>query len=55
MPERFPFYDNPYIKFGKYRRAALGKYLLILYQVKSNIVYIDLIIDVRAENKSLPN
>lgn len=55
MPERFAYYDNPYIRLGKYRKIALGKYLLILYQVSGDTVYIDLIIDARAENKNLPN
>lgn len=55
MPERCAYYDNPYIRPGKYRKLSLGKYLLILFQVIDDTVYIDLIIDARAENKSLPN
>jgi hypothetical protein len=53
MPERCAYYDNPYIQPGKYRKLSLGNYLLILFQVIDKIVYIELIIDARAENKSL--
>jgi len=53
MPERCAYYDNPYIRPGKYRKLALGNYLLILFQIIGNTVYIDLIIDGRAENKNL--
>ena len=54
MPERCAYYDNPYIRSGKYRKLALGDYLLILFQVVNNTVYIDLIIDARAENRDIP-
>ena len=50
MPERCPYYDNPYIRNGKYRKLALGNNLLILFQIVNYEVYIELIIDVRAEN-----
>ncbi|MDR1193052.1 MAG: type II toxin-antitoxin system RelE/ParE family toxin [Peptococcaceae bacterium] len=50
LPERCAYYNNPYIRHGKYRKLALGKYLLILFQVTDNTVYIELIIDARAEN-----
>jgi hypothetical protein len=53
MPERCAYYDNPYIRPGKYRKPALGKYLLIIFQVVESTVYTDLIIDGRAENKGL--
>ena len=52
MPERCAYYDNPYIRPGKYRKLALGKYLLILFQITGSTVFIDLIIDGRAENKT---
>jgi len=50
MPEHCPYYDNPYVRPGKYRKLALGQYLLILFQIVDNVVYIELIIDARAEN-----
>ena len=51
MPERCPYYDNPHIQTKRYRKLTLGKNLLILFQVVEFTVYIDLIIDARAENK----
>ena len=53
MPERCALYFNPYIQPGKYRRIALGKYLLVLFQIIGNKVHIELVIDARAENKNL--
>ena len=51
MPLRCALYDNPYIRSGKYRKLALGKHLLILFQVVGDTVYIELIIDARAESR----
>jgi hypothetical protein len=53
MPERCACYDNPYVPHGKYRKLALGNYLLILFQIIESVVHIELIIDARAENKNL--
>ena len=53
MPERCTFYDNPYVKQGKYRKLSLGDHLLILFQIVGDKVLIELIIDARAENKHL--
>jgi hypothetical protein len=49
MPERCAYYDNPYVRPRRYRKLALGKHLLILFQIADN----NLIIDGRAENNSL--
>ena len=53
MPERCAYYDNPFVLSRQYRKLPLGKYLLILFQVTDNTVYIELIIDGRAESKPL--
>ena len=53
MPERCAYYDNPFVQPRKYRKLFLGDYLLILFQVTDNAVYIELIIDGRAEGKPL--
>ena len=53
MPERCAYYDNPYVQIGKYRKLSLGDYLLILFQISGSKVFIELIIDARAENKYL--
>jgi hypothetical protein len=55
MPERCAYYDNPYVPHGKYRKLALGNYLLILFQIIESVVRIELIIDARAENKNSPS
>ena len=53
MPERCAYCDNPFVQPSKYRKLSLGNYLLILFQVTDNTVYIELIIDGRAESKPL--
>ena len=53
MPERCPQYINPYIHNSKYRKLALGNHLLILFQVVGNNVYIELVIDARADNSNI--
>ena len=54
MPERCAYYDNPYVKIGKYRKLSIGNNLLMLFQISDSKVLIELIIDARAENKYLP-
>ena len=54
MPERCACYANPYIRSGKYRKLALGKHLLILFQIMDHTVFIELIIDARTDNRILP-
>ena len=49
MPERCAYYDNPFVQPRKYRKLFLGSNLLILFQIIDNTVYIELIIDGRAE------
>jgi len=53
IPERCAYYDNPFIHQRRYRKLSLGNNLLILFQVTDNTVYIDLIIDGRADSKPL--
>ena len=55
MPERCAYYDNPYIHTAKYRKLALGSFLLIIFKIVYDTVYIDLIIDIRAENRNIFN
>ena len=53
MPERCAYYDNPFVQPRKYRKLSLGNNLLILFLVTDNTVFIDLIIDGRAESRPL--
>ena len=48
MPLRFPVLESEYIKFGKYRKKKKKKRYLVIYQIKENTVYVDYIVDCRA-------
>lgn len=49
MPQRFPFFDEPYITPNKYHKMLVEKWYLVLYQVQDNTVYVDYILDCRKE------
>ena len=53
LPERCPFYDNPFIPNNRYRRLLSGKRYLVLYEILENTVFVDYILDGRQENKEL--
>ena len=53
LPERCPFYDNPFIPCNRYRRMLSGKRYLILYEISGDTVFVDHILDGRQENKEL--
>jgi plasmid stabilization system protein ParE len=48
-PERYPFFDVPYIQPNKYHKCFVEKWYLILYQIKDNCVYVDYVIDCRKD------
>ncbi len=45
MPQRFPFFNEPYITPNKYRKIFVKKWYIVLYQIKDDTVYVDYIID----------
>ena len=45
MPQRFPFFNEPYITPNKYRKIFVKKWYIDLYQIKDDKVYVDYIID----------
>lgn len=49
MPQRFPFFDQPYIPVNKYHKMFVKKWYLILYQIKDDTVYVDYILDCRKD------
>lgn len=49
MPQRYPFFDGPYIPSNKYHKMYIKKWYLVLYQIKDNTVYIDYILDCRKD------
>lgn len=49
MPNRFPFFNEPYIPQNKYHKMFIEKWYLVLYQIKDDTVYIDYILDFRQD------
>lgn len=49
MPQRYPFFNEPYIPVNKYHKLYVENWYLILYQIKDDTVYIDWIMDCRQE------
>ncbi len=45
MPQRFPFFNEPYITPNKYCKIFVKKWYIVLYQIKDDKVYVDYIID----------
>ena len=52
LPERCPFYDNPFIPDKRYRRLLSGKRYLVLYEVLGDTVFVDYVLDGRQEKPS---
>lgn len=49
MPQRFPFLDEDYLPSNKYHKMFLGKWYLIIYQIRDDTVYVDYILDCRRD------
>jgi hypothetical protein len=49
MPNRFPFFEEPYIPANKYHKMYIEKYYIVLYQIKDNYVFVDYILDCRKD------
>lgn len=49
MPERYPFFNEPYIPANKYHKMFLEPYYLILYQIRDQTVFVDYVIDGRQD------
>ncbi len=49
FPGRNPWLSDPLIPEFKYRKLLIEKRYLLLYQVKSNTVYIDAVVDTRQD------
>ena len=43
MPQRYPFFENPYIPHGKYHKMYVESWYLVLYQIKDDRVEVDYI------------
>ena len=49
MPNRFPFFQEPYIPANKYHKMYVQNWYLVLYQIKDDTVYVDYILDCRQD------
>ncbi len=47
MPERYPFFEESHIPYGKYHKMFVEKWYLVLYQIRDDVVYVDYILDCR--------
>lgn len=41
IPQRFPFFEEPYIPPNKCHKIFVEKWYLVLYQIKDDMVYMD--------------
>ena len=49
MPQRFPFFEAPYIPPNKYHKLFVPNWYLVLYQIRDDTVYVDYIVDCRKD------
>ena len=49
LPQRFPFFEEPYLPPNKYHKMFVAKWYLILYQIQDDTVYVDYILDCRKD------
>ena len=49
MPQRFPYFEEPYITPNKYHKMFIEKWYLVLYQIQDDTVYVDYILDCRKD------
>ena len=49
MPQRFTFFEEPYITPNKYHKMFIEKWYLVFYQIQDDTVYVDYILDCRKD------
>ncbi len=49
MPNRFPFFQEPYVPNNKYHKMFVQNWYLVLYQIRDERVYVDYILDCRQD------
>jgi hypothetical protein len=47
--ERNPWFSDPLVPAGKYRKLLIAKRYLLVYQVKGDNVYVDTVVDCRQD------
>ena len=53
MPDRYTFLDAEFIPRNKYHKVFVGKWYLIFFQMKDQMVYVDYIVDCRQDYRWL--
>ena len=48
-PNRYPFFNEPYIPHNKYHKMFAQNWYIVLYQIKDDTVFVDFIVDCRQE------
>ena len=49
LPQRYPFFEAPFIPPCKYHKLYIKNWFLVLYQIRDDTVYIDWIVDCRRD------
>ncbi len=49
LPQRYPWFSSDSIPANKYRKLVIEKRYLALYQIRDDVVLVDLILDCRQE------
>lgn len=49
MPQRFPFFEEPYVQSNKYHKMFIEKWYIVLYQIRDETVYVEYILDCRKD------
>ena len=49
MPQRFPFFNAPYIPANKYHKMFIKNWYQVLYQIQNDTVFIEYILDARTD------
>ena len=53
MPQRYPFFNEPYIPQNKYRKMFVTGHYLVLYQIREDVVLVDWVMDCRQDFQHL--
>lgn len=53
LPERCPWLEDSYLPSKKYYKLIMGKWYLLIFQIKKDCVYIDYVVDCRQKNQWL--
>lgn len=52
-PYQFPFYDDPNLPPERYHKAIFAKWYKVVFYIEGKTVYVDAVVDGRADYRSL--